>query len=152
MTIGIASALHVLSAVAWIGGMLFVLLVLRPALPDLPAQARMPFFAKVLKRFFILVWHAVVVILVSGYLLVSGVFGGFGNAPVYVHIMHGLGLIMAGLFVFLFFFVFLPFRKAVSGTQTGDVQQLAGRMRLIVTINLIIGIVIVIVAAAGKYV
>ncbi len=151
MTIGIASALHVLSAVTWVGGMLFVLLALRPALAGLPAEVRMPFFLQVLKRFFLLVWHAVVLILISGYVLVFKLFAGFGGAPAYVHIMHALGLLMVCLFLFLFFFVYMPFRRAVKSGQSNDVPRLANKMRQIVTINLILGVVVVAVASGAKY-
>lgn len=152
MTLGIASALHVLSAVTWIGGMLFVILVLRPTLPGLPAETRMPFFAQILKRFFVLVWLAVVTILVSGYLLVSGLFGGFASAPLYVHFMHAIGLLMAALYVYLFFVVYTPFKKAVAGAQPEAVQPLAERMRKIVTMNLILGVIVVVIATAGRYI
>jgi len=148
----IAEAIHVLSAVAWVGGMIFVLFVLRPGLKDLEPPLRLSFFSGVLKRFFVIVWLAVVLILVSGYWLVFNLFGGFSQAPVHVHLMHAAGLLMSVIFFWLFFRLFLPFGKAVRNSDWQAAAPLTERLRRVVTINLLLGIVVVIVATTGRYI
>ena len=45
-------AIHLLAATAWVGGMLYALVVLRPALAVLDTPARMQMHMLTLKRFF----------------------------------------------------------------------------------------------------
>jgi len=140
MSSAIAEALHVVSAVTWVGGMIFAILALRPGLKDLEPPLRLTFFSGVLKRFFLIVWLAVIVILLSGYWL-----------PVHVHVMHAGGLLMCLLFFWLFFRLFLPLRKAVRNSDWKASALLADRLRLLVTINLLLGIAVVVVASTGRY-
>ena len=151
MSSAIAEALHVLSAVTWVGGMLFVMLCLRPGLKDLDPPVRLPFFSGVLKRFFLIVWLAVILILLSGYWLLFKLFGGFAQAPVHVHLMHVAGLLMSVLFFWLFFSLFLPLRKAVKNSEWQTAAPLVDRLRLVVTVNLLLGVAVVIVATTGRY-
>ena len=152
MSSAIAEALHVLSAVAWVGGMLFVMLALRPGLKDLEPPVRLPFFSGVLQRFFVIVWLAVVLILLSGYWLLFKLFGGFSQAPAHVHLMHAGALLMSVIFFWLFFRLFLPLRKAVRNSDWQAAAPLVDRLRRVVTVNLILGVAVVVVASTGRYI
>jgi len=151
MSSAIAEALHVVSAVIWVGGMSFAILALRPCLKDLEPPLRLTFFSGVLTRFFLIVWLAVIAILLSGYWLLFKLFGGFSHAPVHVHVMHAGGLLMCLLFFWLFFRLFLPLRKAVKNSEWKASAALVDRLRLVVTVNLLLGIVVVVVASTGRY-
>lgn len=135
--------------------MLFTVIVLRPALlnlePALPPPQRLAIFNAVLKRFFILVWHAVIVILVSGYWLLIFGFGGFATAPAYVHIMHLGGLIMAALFFYLYFAAYRPMKRAVAASEVPVAAASLEKIRRIVLVNLLLGLLVVVVATAGRY-
>ena len=87
-------ALHVLAAVVWVGGMAFAYLVLRPSAGALPTDERLQLWQRVFSRFFPLVWGSIVVLLLSGYGMILFYLGGFAGAPIYVHAMQGLGLLM----------------------------------------------------------
>ena len=52
----VALALHILAAVAWVGGMLFAHQMLRPAARALEPGTRLPLWHRVFSRFFPLVW------------------------------------------------------------------------------------------------
>jgi uncharacterized membrane protein len=62
----IAFALHVIFAALWVGGMAFAILALRPALAVLEPPQRLALMGRVHKRFFLIVWHAMPIVLLSG--------------------------------------------------------------------------------------
>lgn len=64
--------LHLLVAVVWVGGMVFLVLTLVPALKETPfAGQRGPLFRAVAYRFRMLVWISIVVLLLTGPLLLG---------------------------------------------------------------------------------
>jgi uncharacterized membrane protein len=140
-------ALHLLGAVAWVGGMAFALLVLRPSLQVLAPPQRLALHAQVFRRFFLVVWHAMPVLLVTGLLMVLVVYGGFRFVPWAVNVMLLTGLVMSALFVFI---VLSPWRAFGAALTAGD-NEAAGacvdRIRRLVQANLALGVLTVIVAA-----
>jgi uncharacterized membrane protein len=105
-TVAIATAAliaHVWAAVVWVGGMFFALVALRPATAPLEPGPRLELWSRVLERFFAWVFAAIVLLLVSGYGLIFGVFGGFAGTGLHVHIMQGIGIVMIILFLHLYF-------------------------------------------------
>jgi uncharacterized membrane protein len=145
--LGVLRALHLLGVMAWVGGMAFALLVLRPALGVLEPPQRLALHGAVFRRFFSLVWHAMPLVLLSGYAMLFGVLGGFAAVPWAVHVMHLLGLIMAAVFLVVFFG---PWRAMQAAAGRGDAAATAAavsRIRLLVQANLILGAVTLIVAA-----
>lgn len=147
----VANALHVLAAIVWIGGMFFAYLVLRPAVGGIePAPERPKLWSRVFPRFFAWVWAAVVLLPLTGYWRLFMDFGGFARAGASVHVMHVLGLVMIGLFVFLFVVPYKRFQAAVAaGDLTAAASQLA-IIRRIVGTNLALGLFIAAVAAFGR--
>jgi uncharacterized membrane protein len=144
-------ALHILAAVFWVGGMAFAYIVLRPATGPLDPPVRLALWRRVFERFLPWVGLGIVVLLVSGYGMIFLVFGGFGGVPAYVNVMQGLGIIMVLLYLHLYFAPWPRFRGAVDhGALTQAAAQL-NQIRIIVAVNLVIGIVTVIVGASGRY-
>lgn len=144
-------SLHLLSVVAWVGGMLFALLVLRPSLSVLAPDARIDLHARVFRRFFLLVWHAMVIAVASGFLLVWSVYGGFAGASPYVHTMTLLGLIMAAVFLWLFFGPWRAMRGALSRQDRAGAAVAAGRIRHLVLVNLVLGAVTIVLGALAQF-
>ena len=134
-------AIHVLGAVIWVGGMFFALLVLRPSLAVLEPPQRLALHMQVFRRFFLIVWHAMPIVLLTGYAMLFARFGGFAGANPGIHIMHLLGLIMAGVFVFIFFG---PWAKL----RAGDKTALDG-IRKLITLNLVLGLITIAIATFG---
>ena len=148
----VALALHVLSVVIWVGGMFFAYMALRPvAATVLEPPQRLTLWAGVFGRFFPWVWGAIITILVSGYWMLLVPFGGFANAPVFVHIMNGLGLIMMLIFMHVYFAPYQKLRKAVAAQSWADGGKALAQIRVMVGINTIIGVTTVLVAAGGRY-
>jgi uncharacterized membrane protein len=144
MIFGVLLALHLLGAVVWVGGMAFALLVLRPSLSVLEPAQRLALHANVFRRFFLIVWHAMPVLLLTGYAMLFGVLGGFAGANWAVHLMHMLGLVMAAVFLVIFFG---PWRAMRAAANPADAAAAVNRIRGLIQFNLVLGAVTVIVAA-----
>lgn len=148
----IALALHVLAITVWVGGMFFAYMVLRPiAASQLQPPQRLPLWQGVFRRFFPWVWAAIALILASGYWMLFGPYGGMKNAPVFIHIMHTLGLVMMAIFLHVFF---APYKRLTHYVQQSNWQE-AGKalnqIRFLVGLNLVIGLITIVIGAAGKY-
>ena len=145
----IALVLHLLFAVIWVGGMFFAWLCLRPAAASLDTPTRLALWAQTLGRFFPWVLVAVVVLLVSGFYMIS-VLGGMQHVTPYVHMMLGLGVLMMLLFLHVFF---APFRKLKRGVASGDFDA-AGRalnqIRLLLGINLLLGLIVLVAGSLSS--
>lgn len=143
--------LHVLGAVLWVGGMAFAVLCLRPALAMLEPPQRLALHGAVLARFFRLVWHAMPILLLTGWALLFGWYGGFARAGWHIHAMHLAGLVMAGVFLALATGPWRAFRAALArGDRPGAAAE-AGRIRQLVAGNLGLGLLTVALAAWGRF-
>ena len=148
MVWGVLLSLHVLAAVLWVGGMAFALLVLRPSLAVLEPAARIALHRGVFRRFFLIVWHAMPILLLTGYAMVFGVWGGFAAAPWSVHVMHGLGLVMAAVFVWI---VLRPWAALRRAEALPDAAVAAERIRRLVLLNLVLGTLVVLIAGLARF-
>lgn len=152
MLLSLLSLLHVLAAVAWVGGMLFAHTCLRPsaALVLEPPQ-RLSLWVQVFKRFFPLVWGAVLILPITGYSLIFSVWGSFALTPLYVHIMNATGILMIAIYVYLYYVPFKHLKQAVEEKTWPDGGAALVKIRLLVTINLFLGIFVVVVASGGRF-
>jgi len=146
-----ALILHTLSAVVWVGGMLFAHQILRPAAAALDPGPRLLLWSRVLGRFFAWVIAAIVLLLATGYILVLGVLGGFGRVGLHVNVMQGIGILMMLLFFHLYFAPWRRFRLAVGREDWAEGGRQLGQIRTIVTINLMLGLIVVAIGSSGRY-
>jgi len=145
-------ALHLLAAVVWVGGMIFAHNSLRPAAAQvLEPPLRLELWVQVFRRFFVLVWISVAVILATGYWMLFNYFGGFAGAGIHIHIMHGAGIIMVLIYLHVFFAPYRRLRQAVivqdyplAGAQLNQIRRMVG-------INILIGLSVIVIASAGRY-
>lgn len=148
---GIALLLHVLAAVVWVGGMVFAYVCLRPVAAHLlEPSVRLRLWERVFTRFFMLVWCAIVILLASGHFMIAQL-GGMKGIGMHVHIMLGLGYLMMGLFLHLYFALFRKMRAAVNSQNWTDAGSLLNRIRRIVAVNVVLGLCVVAIASGGKY-
>ena len=136
-------AVHVLCAVVWVGGMFFAYIVLRPSLSVLEPIQRIALHTQVFRRFFLVVWHAMPLILVSGFAMLFGFYGGLAFVGWNVHVMLLLGLIMSAVFLFIVFGPYARFRRT---TERNTAAACADRIRKLIGINLVLGLVTVVIA------
>lgn len=147
----VALPLHFLSAIVWIGGMFFAHQILRPTAGALDAPVRLAQWRRVFARFFPWVWVAILVLLATGTFMIFDKFGGFAELPLYVNIMAGVAIIMMLAFGHLVSAPWKRFRRAVDGADWTTAGAQLNQIRAIVTFNLVLGIIVVIVAASGDY-
>lgn len=146
----LAYAVHVLFATLWVGGMAFAILALRPALAVLEPPQRLALMGRVHKRFFLVVWHAMPLVLLTGYVLLFGYYGGFRGARWHVHLMHLTGLLMAAIYLAIAFGPWAQMRAALAAGDHAAAGAANERIRQLVTLNLALGLLTVGVAAWGR--
>jgi len=146
----LALALHTVAAAVWVGGMFFAYLVLRPAIADLAVDERLGLWLKVLPVFFRWVWLAVATLLATGYgVLLLGYRGGLGGGGLHIDIMQATGLTMIALFAYLFFVPWQGLRAAMAAGDLDAASRQQGRIRVIVGVNLALGLFTAAVGATG---
>ena len=144
----IALSVHLLSVIVWVGGMFFAHQALRPAAVEtLDPPQRLSLWVATFKRFFPWVWLAVTLILVSGFWMLSL----YPKAPLFMHIMMGLGIVMMLIFGHVFFALYKKLKLAVAEKRWTDGAKSLGQIRMLIGINLSLGLITAVVAVAGKY-
>ena len=140
--------LHLLAALIWVGGMFFAWMILRPAAAGvLEAPARLRLWLEVFKRFFVWVWAAVLLLPLSGIGMLHLGYGGFDNAPRHVHIMMGLYVAMLALFLRVQMLQLPELRRAVQAEDWPAGGAVLGKIRKVVGGNLLLGLLLVSIAA-----
>ena len=147
----IALILHILSAVVWVGGMFFALMILRPASGPLDPAARLALWRRVFERFFPWVFAAIALLLLSGFALIFWVFGGFANIGLHINLMMLIGIIMILIFLHLYFAPWKRFRTAMSAGDNAVAASQLNQIRIMVSINLVLGLVTVAIGSSGRY-
>jgi uncharacterized membrane protein len=135
-------ALHLLCAVIWVGGMFFAYVVLRPSMAAIEAPQRMLLHTRVFKSFFLVIWHAMPLIIITGFAML-GLIGGMEAAPWQIHAMLGLGLLMAAIFLAIFFGPYRQFRRT---TDRNRMASSLNSIRKLIGVNLVLGLITAIVA------
>jgi uncharacterized membrane protein len=148
--------IHLLCVIVWIGGMVFVQFFLRPAVAPLAAPERVQLMHRVLGRFL----HAV--LLSAGLLLVSGVWmigrmarqvsqaGGKFNMPVTWMVMALLGVVMVLILGHIRFALYKKLTRAVNAQDWPTGGAVLASIRTGVSVNLAIGVLIVLVTLLGR--
>lgn len=145
-------ALHVLGAVLWVGGMAFAILALAPSLGAVePPPQRLALLSGVFRRFFLVVWHAMPAVLLTGWALLFFWYGGFRGAGWHVHLMHLTGLVMGAVYLAIALGPWRGMRAALAAGEVAAAGVAAGRIRQLVALNLALGLVTVAVAAWGRF-
>ncbi len=145
------TALHILAAIVWVGGMFFAHMVLRPAALDLEPPLRLALWRRTLQRFFAWVWLSLVLLLGSGYAMVVFELGGFADLSLSVNLMQAIGLVMAVLFVFLWLRPWAAMRRALDAGDLTAAAAAQAVIRRIVATNLTLGLITSLIGTTGRY-
>ena len=147
----VAVSLHILAAIAWVGGMFFAILVLRPAAGPLEPPERLALWRRVFARFFPWVWISLVLLLGTGNWMIFAGFGGFADLQLHIHLMHGIGWLMALLYLHLWFAPYKRFKAALDSGEAPVAAAKLNQIRWIVTANLALGLINAVIGASGRY-
>ena len=149
--ITISFVLHAMAATLWIGGMFFAHMALRPAALQLNPPQRLQLWVNVFGNFFPWVWLFAGVLVITGYADLYLRFGGIASAAIYLDLMHAIGLVMTALFSWLYF---KPYRAMVAAIEQEDFPAAASelaRIRVIMVINLSLGLFMIIIGVGGAF-
>ena len=141
---------HILGVTVWVGGMFFAYMALRPASVELlETPERLMLWNGVLRRFLSWVWVAVILILASGFGMIA-MLGGFAHVPWTIHVMLTLGVIMMAIFAHVYFAAYQRLKRYVAAREWPAAGKALIQIRMLIGMNLIIGLVTVVVAALGS--
>lgn len=139
---------HVLAIIVWIGGMVFAHFFLRPAVAQLEAPVRLRLMHEVLGRFFQAVLVASLLTLASGVWMLGRVAkqvvqsGGSFEMPLAWTVMAVLGVAMVAIFMHIRFALYKKFGRAVAASEWGAAGAALAQIRTWVSINLALGVLV----------
>jgi uncharacterized membrane protein len=143
----IGTAIHILAAAILIGGTFFMVVVLSPGVRPLELATRLALWERTLSGFLMWVWISLAALFASGIAMAISGFGGFSALGGYVRLMAALAALITLIFAYLQFVPLKRFRRAIAKAEltaaTGDL----GRVRLVLTVNLVLGIITAVIGA-----
>ena len=141
MTFYLLTLVHVLATIVWVGGMFFAHQCLRPAaMATLEPPQRLALWRAVFGRFFPWVWGCVIALVLTGQAIVVNM-GGMGAVPVQIHVMAGIGYLMAAIYAFIFFVPYATLKKGVAAQDWPTAGAALNRIRVLVGTNLTLGLI-----------
>ena len=141
MTFYLLTLVHVLATIVWVGGMFFAHQCLRPAaMATLEPPQRLTLWRAVFGRFFPWVWGCVIALVLTGQAIVVNM-GGMGAVPVQIHVMAGIGYLMAAIYAFIFFVPYATLKKGVAAQDWPTAGAALNRIRVLVGTNLTLGLI-----------
>jgi uncharacterized membrane protein len=127
-------------------------MALRPvAAQILEPPVRLELWLQSFKRFFLWVWIAVIILPLSGYWMIMQIWGGFSVIGVDLKLMHAIGWVMIVIFMFVFFVPYRRMRLALAANDLKNGAAALALVRKLVALNLTLGLVVTIIAGAGRY-
>jgi uncharacterized membrane protein len=155
--------IHIMSAIAWIGGQLFILLILLPIMRTaLPRNERTLVFAQVGRRYAVLSWIALTL------LIITGVLNGERRSVSWEHLTDsGYGQILFTKLIFVAFVIVVTLvhalyfgrritelaeRSATIGYDDPKIAEERRRLQILSGVlsglNLLLNLIVVLLAAA----
>ncbi|MCS7262619.1 MAG: CopD family protein [Aquificaceae bacterium] len=122
--------LHLLFATVWIGGMVYSLLFLKPALKELGKEQKQNLLREVFSRFFPAVWLSILVLFITGMGLWHGYRRDFSQNPLF-HVKLFVFALMVLVFAYIYFFLY----------RKGKLSHIPN----LIAVNLVFGIFILLV-------
>jgi len=148
----IALILHLVAINVWVGGTFFAIVILGRAIKYMATAQQLLLWQLVLERFFTWAWVAVFILLTSGTWMVYSIYGGFDTIPVYIMLMGLIALLMISVFIYIYFFPYQQYKLLVQTNDVDSCIQKLAVIRFAGTINMILGLCVVVVIGSGPYI
>lgn len=144
--------LHLLAAAAWIGGALFTKIVLAPALAKIDRQQSGIVMGFVAKRFSIVAWTSIVVLIITGLLKTPSdmLFDTSSDIGIFltIKLVSVIAVLIIGLFIGL---KIVPAMRKVTPAPgekpSDDFVKYSGQLDRLALINTILGVLILLWAS-----
>jgi len=146
---------HLLAIIVWIGGMVFAHFFLRPALAPFEPPVQLRLMHAILGRFFAAVLVAAGLTLASGGWMIGRVArqvvqsGAAFTMPIEWVVMAALGGVMVLIFGHIRFVLYKRLDLAVISADWPTAAAVLASLRTWVTVNLALGIVIIVITLFG---
>lgn len=148
----IALILHLIAINVWVGGTFFAIVILGRAIRNIAAAQQLLLWQFVLERFFTWAWVAIFILLTSGSWMVYSIYGGFDTIPAYIMLMGLIALLMNSVFIYIYFFPYQQYKLLVQTNDVDSCIQKLAVIRFAGTINMILGLCVVVVIGSGPYI
>jgi uncharacterized membrane protein len=133
--------------VIWVGGMFLAYMAVRPAAAEvLDPPQRLKLWTGIFRRFFPWVWAAVIFILASGFIMIAQL----AKVPAYVIVMAVIGIVMSAIFMHIYFAPFGRLKRAVAAEDWKPGGAALNQIRVLVGVNLLLGLINIAVAVLGR--
>jgi uncharacterized membrane protein len=141
--------LHISGVIIWVGGMFFAYFCLRPAaVKVLEPPKRLPLWLATFDAFFRITAIAVVAIVLSGLAMFFQL--GIKLAPTGWHVMMALGLLMAGIFAYVYGVLYPRLRQHCSASNWPAAGAALNAIRRLVAANLLLAACTVVSALSSR--
>jgi len=149
MLYDVLKTVHVLSIILWVGGMMFALWFMRPAMLQVEQQPRLTAVNDAMGRFFKTVLIASLLALVTGYWMLGRVAkqtvqaGLAFEMPIGWWVMAVLGTLMVAIFMHIRFALYKRLRDAVQFGAWDKAAPALAKIQSWVAVNLGLGLAII---------
>lgn len=144
--------LHIVATIVLLGGLFFAWFVFRPIARDLDIETASSLWQQMLSRFFAWGWVSLLLILATGVGMVFLKFGGFSGVPMIHRGNMVVGIPAIALFGYLFFGPWQQYRRTISRRDWNAAEKEIRRVRVVMGIILVLGVVASVVSAVGRYI
>ena len=83
--------------------------------------------------------------------MVYSVFGGFEHVGHYIYLMTGIGSLMILLFLYVFFSPHRRMQQALVANDLPEAGKRLAQIRVIIGLNLVLGLLVTVIAGAGRF-
>jgi uncharacterized membrane protein len=144
--------LHILATIVFLGGLFFASVVFQPIARGLDIETASSLWHQVLSRFFAWAWVSMLLILATGIGMVFLKFGGFSGVPMIHRGNMAIGIPAIALFGYVFFGPWQLYRRTMSRGDLTAAQRELTRVRVVMAIILVLGLVASVVSGVGRYI
>ncbi len=129
----VATFLHIIGVIIWIGGMFYTLFAFRPSLTVLQ-ENRLLLVETVMGRFFRFVWLAIVLLLITG---------GY-RAHLHINsVLFDLKLLIYTVMVLIFSYIYFGLFKKLKKLPAEKKKEVVDRIVLLIRVNFGLGLLVI---------
>jgi len=151
----VANFFHLLATVAWIGGMLFMKLVLMPAMEAIDPPQRGRLMGVAAKRFTMVAWTSTIILLVTGFLKTPSqhlfdTSTTYGTLLLVKHVVIALMIVVGIVITFVVAPKLRSLAPAPGQPPSAGLVAAQGNLNVLSAINTVLGLVVLVLIVAMR--